>query len=77
MAESRQISTKVKHIDGTPKADDAVCRAGRSGKGRFIISVSLSDKLESTDGAVDVRVKRTINANEWSTICLPFAMMQK
>ena len=23
---------------------------------------------------VDVRVKRTINANEWSTICLPFAM---
>ena len=23
---------------------------------------------------VDVKVKRTINANEWSTICLPFAM---
>ena len=23
---------------------------------------------------VDVRVERTINANEWSTICLPFAM---
>ena len=23
---------------------------------------------------VDVRVRRTINANEWSTICLPFAM---
>lgn len=24
--------------------------------------------------SVNVRVKRTINANEWSTICLPFAM---
>ncbi len=28
---------------------------------------------ESATG-VDVRVKRTIKANEWSTICLPFAM---
>ena len=27
-----------------------------------------------TDQSVDVRVVRTINANEWSTICLPFAM---
>ena len=27
--------------------------------------------------AVDVRVKRTINANEWSTICLPFAMTEE
>lgn len=25
---------------------------------------------------VDVHVKRTINANEWSTICLPFAMTE-
>jgi hypothetical protein len=25
---------------------------------------------------VDVRVKRTIKANEWSTICLPFAMSE-
>lgn len=28
----------------------------------------------ASDGIVDVRVKRTINANSWSTICLPFAM---
>ena len=28
----------------------------------------------ASDGAVNVRVLRTINANEWSTICLPFAM---
>jgi hypothetical protein len=28
----------------------------------------------ASDGAVDLRVLRTINANEWSTICLPFEM---
>ena len=27
-------------------------------------------------GAVDVRVNRTVNANEWSTICLPFDMTE-
>ena len=29
---------------------------------------------ETTASAVDIKVFRTINANEWSTICLPFAM---
>ncbi|MBR1681772.1 MAG: choice-of-anchor D domain-containing protein [Bacteroidaceae bacterium] len=29
---------------------------------------------EASDGAVNVRMKRTIKAGEWSTICLPFAM---
>jgi len=28
----------------------------------------------ASNGAVDVRVNRTIKANEWSTICLPFAI---
>ena len=28
----------------------------------------------ASDGAVNVTVNRTINANEWSTICLPFDM---
>lgn len=31
---------------------------------------------EASNGAVNVRVLRTINANEWSTICLPFAMTE-
>jgi len=31
----------------------------------------------ASNGAVDVRVKRTINAGEWSTICLPFNMMEE
>lgn len=29
---------------------------------------------EASDGAVKVKVLRTINANRWSTICLPFGM---
>lgn len=29
---------------------------------------------DATTGNVDIRVLRTIKANEWSTICLPFAM---
>lgn len=29
---------------------------------------------EATDKAYEVKVNRTINANEWSTLCLPFAM---
>lgn len=33
-----------------------------------------STTLPENATSVNVRVKRTINANEWSTICLPFAM---
>ena len=40
---------------------------------RTILSeTSTTAPAEAT--GVDVKVKRTINANEWSTICLPFAM---
>lgn len=31
----------------------------------------------ASDGPVDVRVKRTLKANEWSTICLPFDMSEE
>ena len=34
----------------------------------------LSTEAPEAATGVDVRVKRTIKANEWSTICLPFAM---
>ena len=38
----------------------------------------LSEDLPAaTTEPVDVRVKRTINANQWSTICLPFAMTEE
>lgn len=34
----------------------------------------LSATAPTSANGVDVRVRRTIKANEWSTICLPFAM---
>lgn len=41
-------------------------------------TITLDEESETaptaSDGAVNVKVKRTIAANEWSTICLPFAM---
>ena len=52
--------------------------------GSFTVKVLNLDLVEldeestsapaASTGAVNVLVKRTINANEWSTICLPFAM---
>lgn len=41
--------------------------------GRVLLDENSTTSPESAEN-VDVRVKRTINANEWSTICLPFAM---
>ena len=41
---------------------------------RVLLDETSTTAPEASDGAVDVRVKRTIKANEWSTICLPFAM---
>ncbi len=42
--------------------------------GRIILDETAEEAPEASDGEVNVRVKRTIKANEWSTICLPFAM---
>lgn len=49
-------------------------------------NVTISDKVvldenypavpEATTGEVDILVKRTIKANQWSTICLPFKMTE-
>ena len=40
---------------------------------RVLLDEATTTKPAAATG-VDVRVKRTIKANEWSTICLPFAM---
>jgi len=40
---------------------------------RVVLDEAATTLPEAAAG-VDVRVKRTINAGEWSTICLPFAM---
>ena len=42
---------------------------------RVVLDESSTVMPASATG-VDIRVKRTINANEWSTICLPFAMTE-
>ena len=40
----------------------------------IIVLDETSTTAPDVANGVDVRVKRTINAGEWSTICLPFAM---
>ena len=42
---------------------------------RTILDETSTTAPEAATG-VDVRVKRTVNANVWSTICLPFAMSE-
>ena len=42
---------------------------------RIILDENSTTLPDAADG-VNVRVRRTINANEWSTICLPFAMSE-
>lgn len=42
---------------------------------RTVLDENSTIAPEAAEG-VDVRVKRTIKANEWSTICLPFAMTE-
>ena len=42
--------------------------------GRTLLDETSTTAPAASSGEVNVRVNRTINANEWSTICLPFAM---
>ena len=44
--------------------------------GRILLD-ELSTSVPTAATNVNVRVKRTINANEWSTICLPFDMTEE
>lgn len=41
-----------------------------------VVLDELATTAPAADTGVNVKVKRTINANEWSTICLPFAMTE-
>ncbi len=41
---------------------------------RIVLNETFTSAPTASNGAVDVLVKRTIKAGEWSTICLPFAM---
>lgn len=67
------------NIDGvhTTFIDDVnfTITIGEPAETRVILDENSTIVPESAIG-VDVRVKRTIKANEWSTICLPFAMTE-
>lgn len=39
-----------------------------------VLDETATQLPEATDKVYEVKVNRTINANEWSTLCLPFAM---
>ena len=41
-----------------------------------VLDENLTTPPTSSEENVDIKVKRTINAKEWSTICLPFAMTE-
>ena len=45
-----------------------------NGGSQTILDETSTSVPEATDKAVNIKVLRTIKANEWSTICLPFAM---
>lgn len=44
---------------------------------RIVLDETSTTVPEASIGEVDVLVKRTINAHEWSTICLPFDMTEE
>ena len=50
---------------------------GEPDDGRTVLDENSTVAPEASDGAVNVRVLRTIKANQWSTICLPFAMTEE
>ena len=42
----------------------------------ILVLDETSTTVPESETGVDVRVKRTINAGEWNTLCLPFAMTE-
>ena len=64
--------TDINNYYTTDEIETSVTVTGPA-DGRIVLDEASTTAPEAANG-VDVRVKRTINANEWSTICLPFAM---
>lgn len=52
------------------------CTIGEPADLRVELNEESTNPPVASNGEVDVLVKRTINANEWSTIVLPFAMTE-
>ena len=66
--------TDISKFYQTEEIETAVTVTKAENDGRMVLSETVAP--EASDGTVNVRVRRTINADEWSTICLPFAMTE-
>ena len=66
--------TDISKFYTTDEVETTVTVTGAA-DGRVVLDETSTTAPENAHG-VNVRVKRTINAGEWSTICLPFAMSQ-
>jgi hypothetical protein len=66
--------TDISKFYTTDEVETTVTVTGAA-DGRVVLDETSTTAPDVANG-VDVRVKRTINAGEWSTICLPFAMSQ-
>lgn len=47
-----------------------------AGESWITLDETSTELPEATDGEVLIKVRRTIKANEWSTLCLPFSMTE-
>ena len=65
--------TETDEMKHTPDDIAFTVTVGAPADTRTILDETSTTAPEAATG-VDVRVKRTIKANEWSTLCLPFAM---
>lgn len=77
--ENIELNLFSKETEGTPSdvpiTADFQIIIGQPADGRVNLDETSTIVPEAATG-VDVRVCRTINANEWSTICLPFSMTE-
>lgn len=55
---------------------DFTITIGEPADTRTLLDENSTTAPTASSGAIDVRVRRTINAGSWSTICLPFAMTE-
>lgn len=58
---------------GNGEAEDAVFVVNVVARHTVVLDEESATAPEASIGEVDVTLKRTINAGEWGTICLPFA----
>ena len=77
--EGRLTNIELTTTDGIPAPfnnQTFTITIGEPADTHILLDENSTSEPEAADG-VDVRVRRTIKAGEWSTICLPFAMTEE